>query len=81
MHDRLRDVLRLQAAYAAYLAEPVHELHRTRGSFGYESRNNAIVTRGSVARIAPVIACGAALFALGLLARPRSNGTARRADY
>ncbi len=63
------------------LLEPVHELHRTRGSFGHESRNNAIVARGSVARIAPVIACGAALFALGLLARPRSNRTARAANY
>jgi NADP-dependent 3-hydroxy acid dehydrogenase YdfG len=55
------------------LLEPVHELHRTRGSFGDESRNNAIVTRGSVARIAPVIACGAALFALGLLAAHQSR--------
>jgi NADP-dependent 3-hydroxy acid dehydrogenase YdfG len=31
------------------------------------------VTRGSVARIAPVIACGAALFALGLLAAHQSR--------
>jgi NAD(P)-dependent dehydrogenase (short-subunit alcohol dehydrogenase family) len=62
------------------LLEPVHELHRTRGSFGDESRNHAIVARGSLARIAPVIACGAALFALGFLARPRS-GAVRSTEY
>ncbi|MEK9284659.1 MULTISPECIES: SDR family oxidoreductase [unclassified Bradyrhizobium] len=59
------------------LLEPIRELHRTRGSFGDESRSNAIVARGTVARIAPVVACGAALLTLGLLIRSHSRGTLR----
>lgn len=55
------------------LLEPVHDLHRTRGSFGAESGNHAIVVRGAVARLAPMVACGAALLMLGLLARPHSR--------
>lgn len=55
------------------LLEPVHDLHRTRGSFGAESGNHAIVVRGAVARLAPIVACGAALLMLGLLARPHSR--------
>jgi NAD(P)-dependent dehydrogenase (short-subunit alcohol dehydrogenase family) len=59
------------------LLEPVHDLHRTRGSFGSEARNHAVAVRGAVARVAPVIACGAALLTLGLLARRRPRGTLR----
>lgn len=55
------------------LLEPVHDLHRTRGSFGAESGNHVIVVRGAVARLAPIVACGAALVMLGLLARPHSR--------
>lgn len=55
------------------LLEPVRDLHRTRGSFGNESANSAVVVRGAIARLAPAIACGAAILMLGRLAslRPR----------
>ncbi|MHC2439932.1 SDR family oxidoreductase [Bradyrhizobium sp. USDA 4451] len=55
------------------LLEPVRDLHRTRGSFGDESRDHAILIRGTIARIVPVVAGGAALLVAGLLARPRSR--------
>lgn len=59
------------------LLEPVHDLHRTRGSFGSESRDHAVVVRGAVARAAPVLACAAALLTFGLLARPHPRATLR----
>ncbi len=52
------------------LLEPVHDLHRTRGSFGSESSNGAIVVRGAIGRLAPVLAFGAALLTLSLFMRP-----------
>jgi hypothetical protein len=51
------------------LMTPVHQLHRTRGSFGSEATDRAITAQGVAARLAPVIAGGALLFSLGLLAR------------
>ncbi|SFN75749.1 NADP-dependent 3-hydroxy acid dehydrogenase YdfG [Bradyrhizobium sp. Ghvi] len=63
------------------LLEPVSDLHRTRGSFGSESGNSAIVARGAIARVAPVIAFGAALLMLGRLARPHSRGRLRVRNY
>ena len=50
------------------LLAPVHELHRTRGSFGAEARSRAIVAPGPVARVAPVVLAGLALLMFGLLA-------------
>jgi NAD(P)-dependent dehydrogenase (short-subunit alcohol dehydrogenase family) len=63
------------------LLKPVHELHRTRGSFGNEARNRAVVVPGPLARIAPVVACGAALLGLGLLSRPYSHRKPNTAEY
>lgn len=51
------------------LLKPVHELHRTRGRFGPEARNHAVVTAGGTARLAPVAAGALMLFGAGLLAR------------
>jgi NAD(P)-dependent dehydrogenase (short-subunit alcohol dehydrogenase family) len=51
------------------LMMPVHELHRTRGSFSREASERAIAAPGVAARLAPVIAGGVLLFSLGLLAR------------
>jgi short-subunit dehydrogenase len=59
------------------LIEPVHDLHRTRGRFGSEARDSALVVSGPFARLAPVAACGAALLALGLLSRRRANARQR----
>ena len=60
------------------LLEPVHDLHRTRGSFGTESSNSALVVRGTVARLTPVIACAAALLLLGRMARAQPRRALRR---
>ena len=60
------------------LMTPVHDLHRTRGSFGSEARNSALVTIGPIARLAPVVAGALAFFAVGILAhrlwRKQSTG-------
>jgi len=56
------------------LMAPVHQLHRTRGSFGSEATDRAITAPGVAARLAPVIAGGALFFCLGLLVR---SGTVR----
>ena len=40
------------------LLMPVHSLHRTRGRFGNEATEEAIVTNGSLARLAPVLIGG-----------------------
>ena len=49
------------------LFEPIHDHHRTRGSFGSESSGSAIVASGPVARLAPVVAGAAAMLGVGLL--------------
>ncbi len=61
------------------LIEPVHELHRTHGRFGSEALGDAIVAPGPLARIVPVVACGAALLATGMLVRrnPRDRRLSR----
>jgi NAD(P)-dependent dehydrogenase (short-subunit alcohol dehydrogenase family) len=51
------------------LNEPVHHLHRTRGSFDREASGDAVAIPGPVARLAPVAAGVLALFAVALLAR------------
>jgi len=61
------------------LMAPVHELHGTRGSFGTEARERAVIVPGPVARIAPVILCGTALFLLGLISRRKAYLHASRA--
>jgi short-subunit dehydrogenase len=50
------------------LMNPVHELHRTRGSFGDEAQHRALVIPGPVARMIPILAGGVMLIALGALA-------------
>jgi short-subunit dehydrogenase len=50
------------------LLSPVHDLHRTRGSFGAEAGTGALVVSGPAARVAAVLAGGVMAFALGLLA-------------
>jgi len=54
------------------LITPVHSLHRTRGSFRNESNDTAVVAVGTVARVAPLIIGGILMFAVGILAAPRS---------
>ncbi len=59
------------------LIEPVHDLHRTRGRFGSEARDSALVLPGPFARLAAVAACAAALLALSSLSRGRGNARRR----
>jgi hypothetical protein len=49
------------------LLSPVPGLHGTRGRFGSEASNTAIVLPGTVGRLAPVIVGATACFALGAL--------------
>ena len=49
------------------LFEPVHHLHRTRGSFGREASDTAIEIAGPTARLAPVAAGAVALLGLAWL--------------
>jgi hypothetical protein len=49
------------------LNAPVHSLHRTQGRFGEESRDQAIVTDGPLARLAPILIGSILLFASGML--------------
>jgi hypothetical protein len=51
------------------LFEPVHHLHRTRGSFDREAGASAMEVAGPTARLAPVAAGALALLALGWLLR------------
>jgi NADP-dependent 3-hydroxy acid dehydrogenase YdfG len=64
------------------LMEPVHSLHRTRGRFGDEATDRAVVVAGPVARVAPIVLGGILLFATGMLAaavtRPRLARSAPR---
>jgi hypothetical protein len=59
---------------------PEHALHRTRGRFGTEAKNKAMVTSGSLDRIAPLLIGGILLFATGMLtaATTRRHGPARK---
>ena len=61
------------------LLDPVHSLHRTRGRFGKEANDQALVMSGSLGRVAPVMIGAILLFATGMLTaatarRPRSAG-------
>jgi NAD(P)-dependent dehydrogenase (short-subunit alcohol dehydrogenase family) len=49
------------------LMMPLHSLHRTRGRFGDEAKNEAFTMAGPVARIAPVLIGASLLFAAGVL--------------
>lgn len=49
------------------LFEPVHDRHRTRGRFGDESSNSAVVAAGPAARLAPIVAGSVVMVAAGLL--------------
>ncbi len=55
------------------LMTPVRNLHRTHGSFDSESNSTAVVAAGPVARIAPLLMGGIALFVLGILSAPWSR--------
>ncbi len=63
------------------LITPVHSLHRTRGRFGDEAQERAIVTAGPVARVAPLVIGGVLLLGGGMLAAwfAANSNTARRA--
>jgi hypothetical protein len=50
------------------LIDPVHSLHRTRGRFGNEATDKAIVVAGPLARLAPAVIGGLLLFVTGMLA-------------
>jgi short-subunit dehydrogenase len=49
------------------LVAPVHDLHRTRGSFDQEASGRALIVSGPQARLASVVAGGIVLFGLGAL--------------
>jgi hypothetical protein len=53
------------------LMEPIHHLHRTRGSFDREASASAVSIAGPVARLVPVAAGALALIAVALLASRR----------
>jgi NAD(P)-dependent dehydrogenase (short-subunit alcohol dehydrogenase family) len=63
------------------LVEPLHPLHRTRGRFGSEAQDEALVVSGPVSRVAPLVIGGFFFFATGMLtaasvarSRPRRIG-------
>jgi NAD(P)-dependent dehydrogenase (short-subunit alcohol dehydrogenase family) len=61
------------------LIDPVHSLHRTRGRFGSEATDRAVVVAGPVARVVPVVVGGLLLLATGMLAaRAASTPRVRR---
>jgi len=49
------------------LMQPVHELHRTRGSFGREASSHAVIAPGPVARMMPVAAGALMVAGLGVV--------------
>ena len=57
------------------LLNPVHELHRTRGSFGHEAENAALAAPGPATRLA---AAGAGLVAAGLIGAALGLAVRRR---
>jgi NAD(P)-dependent dehydrogenase (short-subunit alcohol dehydrogenase family) len=62
------------------LMSPVDALHRTRGSFGSDAKNKALMIGGPAARVAPVLLGGVVLFAAGMLAAHLRRGSRSRAD-
>jgi len=46
----------------------VHSLHRTRGRFGNEATDSAVIVPGPVARLVPIAVGGLLLFATGMVA-------------
>jgi len=60
------------------LVNPVTPLHRTRGRFGSEAQDSAIVVSGPVVRVLPVLIGGLALLAMGLVAGASSTRTRGR---
>jgi NAD(P)-dependent dehydrogenase (short-subunit alcohol dehydrogenase family) len=73
---------RVSPGRADNLVTPVPYLHRTRGRFGTESQEHALVTSGPTARIAPLLIGSALLLAAGLLVsgsiyRPGSRSVGR----
>ncbi|HTO61238.1 MAG TPA: SDR family oxidoreductase [Bradyrhizobium sp.] len=57
------------------LVSPVTALHRTRGRFGSEAQDSAIVVSGPMFRVLPVLIGGAALLAIGFAAGTGSTRT------
>lgn len=55
------------------LIEPVHDLHRTRGSFGNEAAHSAITLAGPIAPLIPLLVAGLSGFSVGLLAGRMSD--------
>ncbi len=49
------------------LLNPVHPLHRTRGRFGNEANDQALVISGSLGRVAPIMIGALLFFATGML--------------
>jgi short-subunit dehydrogenase len=49
------------------LMTPVHDLHRTRGSFSKEAANNVMAVPGPLARLVPLAASAAAGLSIGIL--------------
>jgi short-subunit dehydrogenase len=62
------------------LMEPVHSLHRTRGRFGNEAKQQAVVINGPLARVAPLVIGGLLLFATGMLTTHLRRGSRPTAD-
>jgi hypothetical protein len=65
------------------LISPVGPLHRTRGRFGREAQDSALVVSGPAFRMLPVLIGGAVLLAMGFVTgasstRPRPAQRARR---
>jgi NAD(P)-dependent dehydrogenase (short-subunit alcohol dehydrogenase family) len=66
------------------LMAPVTSLHRTRGSFGKEAEDRAVSMGGPIARMAPLLAGGIAIFLTGMLVaelQSRRRGRRRYSRY
>jgi hypothetical protein len=71
----------VEAGRADNLFEPVHDLHRTRGSFGAESARSALIARGPVARLAPYVATFVGCVGFGLLLAANGARNAKRGSW
>jgi len=60
------------------LLAPVHDLHRTRGSFGDQAADTIIALQGPLARLMPLIAASLTGLSIGLLLRRASANAPRR---
>src|SRR5579862_6162158 len=60
------------------LLTPVHDLHRTRGSFSQEAADSVMAVPGPVARLVPLVASAAAGLSIGILLAMMPRGGARR---